>query len=83
MDLPTRLAGIPCIARVHNFFVQPPMGPSADSDLDCYGYEEIDYAICDQRGRPAPWLEKKLTDKDAERICNEISAAYQLERNHA
>jgi len=29
--------------------------------------------VCDRRGRPAPWLEKKLTSKDERRIEQEIA----------
>lgn len=57
----TRIAGIPCQVRVDSFFVQRPLGPSCDSDLDCYGYTELDYTVCDRRGRAAPWLQRKLT----------------------
>jgi hypothetical protein len=57
----TRIAGIPCTIQVGRVFVQEPMGPSADSDWDCYGYSEIEFTVCDRRGRPAPWLERKMT----------------------
>ena len=76
MDIATRCAGIPCIARVTHYLKQQPLGTSADSDWDCYGYEEIEFDLCDQRGRPAPWLERKLSDQDNDRIQNEISEAY-------
>ena len=35
----------------------------ADSDWDYYGYTESEWEVCDRRGRPAPWLAKKLTNK--------------------
>lgn len=72
MQIETRVAGIPCIARVTHYFCQPPMGPSADSDLDCRGYTECEFDILDRRGRPAPWLERKASDEDRERIEQEI-----------
>lgn len=59
-----RAAGIPCLLRVDAFRHQPPMGPRADSDVDCYGWTEVEYTVCDRRGRPAPWLERKLTARD-------------------
>jgi len=68
----TRVAGIPCQALVTYYFSQKPMGPSADSDWDCYGYQEVEFEVLDRRGRPAPWLAKKLTDKDEQRIEQEI-----------
>lgn len=56
-----RVSGIPCLLRVDYFKHQPPMGPRADSDWDCYGWTDINYTVCDRRGRPAPWLERKVT----------------------
>lgn len=41
--------------RVDSYIKQPPQGPSADSDWDCRGYEEIEWEItkiigCDDNG---------------------------------
>ena len=41
--------------NVIGYHHQPPLGPSADSDWDCYGYEEIDWTCaaiedCDEDG---------------------------------
>ena len=77
MDVATRCAGIPCIARVTHYHRQRALGPSADSDCDAARYEEISFALCDQRGRPAPWLERKLSERYADRIQTEISEAMQ------
>ena len=74
-EIETRVAGIPCIARVTHFFQQAPHRGSphtCDSDLDYYGYAECEFDILDRRGRPAPWLERKATDQDRERITEEI-----------
>ena len=78
MDIQTTVSGIPCIARVTYFFKQEPLGPMCDSDWDCYGYTEVDFDILDRRGRPAPWLERKLNDAERERISTEIEE-YQNE----
>ena len=67
----TRVAGIPCTARIIYVSVVKP-NSRADSDMDYYGYSEIDWELCDRRGRPAPWLAKKLTPADTARIENEI-----------
>lgn len=67
-EVPVRVAGIPCIAAVTHFFCQRPLGPSAHSDLDCYGYTEINYTILDRKGYPAAWLEKKITPSIEEQI---------------
>ncbi len=59
-----RIQGIPCLLSVTHFFEQKPLGIYADSSDDCYGYTEIEYDVLDRRGRPAPWLEKKMTKAD-------------------
>lgn len=74
-EIQTRVAGIPCIAKVTHFYRQAPWRGSAhtcDSDLDYYGYTECEFEILDRRGRPAPWLERKATDADRERITEAI-----------
>jgi hypothetical protein len=67
----SKVAGIPCVIEVDRLFVQEPLGPRCDSDWDCYGFTEIEFTVCDRNGRYAPWLEKKLTDRDRERIEEE------------
>lgn len=71
----TRIAGIPCQAYVTHCYIQAPHRGSAHtchSDMDYYGYSEIEFEVLDRRGRPAPWLAKKLTSDDDERIQSEI-----------
>ena len=70
----TTISGIPCLVAVTYFYKQPPLGPNCDSDWDCFGYTHIDFDVLDRRGRPAPWLERKLTDVERERIEAEIEA---------
>jgi hypothetical protein len=71
-EIESRVAGIPCIIGVTHF--ESVAGNSrADSDWDYYGYIEAEFTVCDRRGRPAPWLERKLTDKDSSRIESEIA----------
>jgi len=68
----TTVAGIPCTIWVH--YVEVTEGSysyNAASDWDYYGYKELEYTVCDRRGRPAPWLEKKLTEEDDQRIKSE------------
>ena len=67
--------GIPCLIDVTVFKVIKP-NRHADNDMDYYGYEELEYVICDRRGRPAPWLERKVTDKDVEQIRDDIITHY-------
>lgn len=66
------VAGIPCQVQIDYYHQQNPIGQSADSDWDCYGYTECDYTVLDRRGRPAPWLARKATGADDARIQSEI-----------
>jgi len=59
----TRVAGIPCQIGVLNYERHAPMSAhQAHSDLEFYGYSEVDYVVLDRRGRPAPWLQRKVDD---------------------
>ena len=72
-DVQTRIAGIPAIVRVtHYIKVKGSHDYNAPSDMDFYGYEDYDFDVCDSRGRLAPWLEKKLTNKDLDRVHTDI-----------
>ena len=75
--LDSTVAGIPCTIRVDYFFQQKPLGPRCDSDMDCHGYTEVDFTVCDQRGRPAPWLAKKLSPDAVACIKCEIQDAHE------
>jgi hypothetical protein len=48
---------------------------NAPSDMDYYGYTESEWEVLDRNGRPAAWLERKLTDTDRSRIDQEIEEA--------
>jgi hypothetical protein len=37
---------------------------------------DAEYRVLDRNGRPAPWLERKMTEKDHERILEEILGEY-------
>jgi hypothetical protein len=45
---------------------------NAPSDWDYYGHADVEFNVLDRRGRPAPWLERKMTDADSMRIKTEI-----------
>jgi hypothetical protein len=75
-EIETRVAGIPCIVGVTHF--ESVAGDSrADSDWDYYGYTEAEFEVLDRRGRPAPWLAKKLSSSDESRIEKEIEKYFQ------
>ena len=73
-EIESRVAGIPCIIGVVEYFsVAGSYSQNAASDWDYHGYSESEWVVCDRRGCPAPWLERKLTDKDSSRIESEIA----------
>lgn len=82
-EIESQIAGIPCVIGVTYYKHVEGQGSmySAASDLDYYGYTDIDWEVCDRRGRPAPWLKRKLTKADNERIENEI-IEHQQETYH-
>lgn len=81
-EIESRVAGIPCIIGVTGYeSVKGSYSRNADSDLDYYGYTESNWEVLDRRGRPAPWLAKKMTDKDERRIEDEICDAMESARD--
>ena len=56
-----RISGIPATVRVTHW-IRDRMS----------GLVDADWEVCDQRGRPAPWLEAKVTDQDHEAIWESI-----------
>ena len=75
-EIESRVAGIPCLIGVLSFdSVQGSYSYNAPSDMDYYGYTESEWDVLDRRGRPAAWLERKLTDDDRQRIEQEIAEA--------
>ena len=70
----TRISGIPCLINVLSVDIQPADHKALYSDWDFNGWTDIDWQVCDQRGRPAAWLEKKLTGDDCVRIEKQILA---------
>lgn len=76
-QIETTIAGIPCVVKVVDFVrVHGSYSYDAPSDLDYSGYVSMDYEVCDRRGRPAPWLERKLTPKERARIEEEITGHF-------
>lgn len=52
----SRVAGIPCLIGITDYAAPD---RSASGSTDFCGYSE--WVVLDTRGRPAPWLERKLT----------------------
>jgi hypothetical protein len=70
-EIETRIAGIPCIVGVTHFERQGACR-HADSDIDYRGYVEVEWDVLDRRGRPAPWLSRKVTDDISDDINAEV-----------
>lgn len=64
--------GIPCFADVTYYVNQPALGPTADNDMDCYGYTKLDYDVVDRRGKIAHWITDKMTDSDWDRLDAQV-----------
>lgn len=75
-EIEYELQGIPCLIGVIEYSrVDGSFSFNADSDLDYYGYTECDWRILDKRGRPAPWLTRKIDAKEEQHI-NEVVNNY-------
>jgi len=67
-DYPIRvLGGLPAIARVHNFLPYIPA---------CWHHPaeggEVEWELLDRRGKPAEWLEKRMSNEERQRIDQEV-----------
>ena len=73
-EIESTVAGIPCLIGVTEFnSVRGSYSYYADSDMDYYGYTESEWVVLDRRGRPAAWLERKLTYAERSRIEQEVA----------
>jgi hypothetical protein len=72
-EFESRVCGIPCIIRVTDWEAYIPAQTSGPPER-CYPSEggESNWEILDRKGRPAAWLERKLTGDDRERIDTEV-----------
>lgn len=70
----TRISGIPCQVEVTHFYKYRHANFRGTPDRWTPPEpEEISFQVLDRRGRPAPWLEEKLTEDDRVRIERELS----------
>ena len=70
-----RAAGIPALAGVFSYSYQAPFRGSpylCSCSDDFYGHEEVEWELLDRRGRPAPWLYRKLSPAEREEITREL-----------
>ena len=60
-EIEHRVAGIPCLIGVITY-------DREKQTWDEPGYTDMEWDILDRRGRPAAWLERKVTDKEQSSI---------------
>ena len=85
MEIETRVAGIPCIARVTHYFRQAPHRGGAhtcDSDLDYYGYTECEFDILDRRGRPPPGWSARQPTRTASASSRKSPSNWRTDHEH-
>ena len=70
----TRISGIPARIEVTSYIPWRPARLYGHPDSWAPPEGEIEWTVCDSRGRPAPWLEKKLTPAERRRIEGELIA---------
>ncbi|MBP8197029.1 MAG: hypothetical protein KAX64_00550 [Chromatiaceae bacterium] len=70
----TRISGIPARIEVTSFTPWRPARLYGHPDSWAPPEGEIEWTVQDLRGRPAPWLEKKLTPIERRRIEGELIA---------
>jgi hypothetical protein len=73
MQFESRIAGIPCIIDATIVSITKGEGYSAPSEIDARGSIEAHFEVLDRRGRSAPWLSRKMTDKIEAQIYSEIA----------
>lgn len=71
----TRIAGIPARIEVTSYISWRPARLYGHPDSWAPAEGEIEWKVCDSKGRPAPWLEKKLTPAERRRIDGELIAS--------
>lgn len=72
-EFDVRVCGIPCIVRVTYWERYVPAYISGPPE-NCYPAEGGcgDYELLDRRGRPAKWLERKMTDRDWDELEEKV-----------
>lgn len=80
-EFKSTVCGIPCIIRVIRYVPYRPAYISGPPER-CYPAEGGCgvWKVLDRRGRPAAWLERKLTDRERSRIDDEVFEYMEAER---
>lgn len=69
-DYETRICGIPAIVKI-SYLGHHDVGHCLCSVPD------FEYEICDRRGRPAPWLQRKMSQEEVSELESEIYKGLQ------
>jgi hypothetical protein len=79
-----RVCGIPAAVRIDSYCPGDPGRYTGHPD-GRYPSEpaEIEWTVCDRRGRVAPWLARKLDQRERERIERELIAQIERERRES
>jgi len=81
-EIDVRVCGIPAIARVlHYRPYEPAYRRGHPDNWEPASPPEIDFEILDRRGRPAPWLDRKLTNEDRARLERELIEYLEAEED--
>lgn len=80
-EFESTVAGIPCVIRVTSYHAGRD-GYISGPPEHCYPEEhpEAEVEVCDRRGRPAPWLERKLDAQGWARLEEEAIIRLEQER---
>ena len=71
----TQVAGIPCQILITSYYPATPMKYwKAEEYWQPPQEEEIEWEVLDRRGRPAPWLARKLSPADRRDIEKDLIA---------
>jgi hypothetical protein len=73
------IMGIPCKIGVVDYHYQPAFKGSPRlcwSNLDYYGYTEIEYLVLDRKGYKADWLARKIDEDIDSEIQQFIKESY-------
>lgn len=83
MEIKTYVAGgLPCIARVTSYSAPRNNRRGHPEDWLPDEQEEIEFELLTLKGKPASWIERRASDKDRDRICDELSLAINDSSNH-
>lgn len=77
----TRIAGIPCQVQLNHLEpITPAYRHGHPDNWEPESGGEMDFTVLDRRGRPAPWLDNKLTDDGVHAIKQALLKASNHQR---